>query len=76
MARCFAGLLVLVALPSFGGCGGDDTVNPTNPDASAAKAGDAGVRGDGPKDGASGGAKAVGDASHDEAAVHDASDDA
>jgi hypothetical protein len=48
MQRAFFFVFVSLAAPSVAGCGGDDSVNPTNPDASFAKVNDA--AGDGSKD--------------------------
>lgn len=50
MQRAFFFVFVSLAAVSVAGCGGDDSVNPTNPDASFSKVSDA--AGDGSKDAA------------------------
>jgi hypothetical protein len=52
MPRTFVWFLTSLAALHLTGCGGDDSVNPTNPDASTAKPGDASS--DGPKEGHAG----------------------
>jgi hypothetical protein len=44
---------VFLAAVLLAGCGGDDTVNPTDPEAGPVKSGDAGGSGDGSKPDAS-----------------------
>jgi hypothetical protein len=56
MLRVTVSALFLTVGCALAGCGGDDTVNPTNPDASSAKPADAGS----PKDASSDGAKGDG----------------
>jgi hypothetical protein len=73
MARRFAVSIVLVSVALLGGCGGDDTVNPANPDAGPPPKVTDGAT-DGPKDGASDGARHGSDAAGD--APGDASSDA
>jgi hypothetical protein len=54
MLRVTASALFLIVGCALAGCGGDDTVNPTNPDASGAKPADAGSPRDASTDGAKG----------------------
>lgn len=69
MKLTFAPLvLVTAALTGLtGGCGGDDLVDATNPDASPKKTADGGAS-DGSKDGPTDGSKASTDAAHEAAA--------
>lgn len=66
--------LVLVAAALMSGCGGDDSVNPTNPDAGPKKTVEAGAS-DGSKDGPTEAAKASTDAEPEDAATHEAGSD-
>ncbi len=54
MLRVTVSALFLTVGCALAGCGGDDTVNPTNPDASSAKPADAGSPKDASTDGAKG----------------------
>ncbi len=70
-------VLLLLASTWLGGCGGDDTVNPTNPEAGPPKSGDAAADHDAAKaDAASDGAKSTTDGASEGATDHDASSDA
>jgi hypothetical protein len=77
MSRPFPVLLVVLANTLLVGCGGDDSVNPTNPDAQAPKSGDASSDHDAAKlDSSSDGPKASSDAPAEGAGDHDGAHDA
>jgi hypothetical protein len=68
MSRATASALVVLGLLQPVGCGGDDTVNPSNPDASATAAKDATTGDAKASDGGSGDAKGGGDGASESSA--------
>ena len=76
MKISFAPLVLITAalMGLMGGCGGDDSVDPTNPDAGPKKTADSGAS-DGSKAGPTDGSKASTDADHEDAVAHEAASD-